>query len=626
MIASAGTNRDITINLRYVDDPDNAAVMQRIAQQVQDVQARANGQRSGGGAGGNGNGGASPFLFSGQSRAKVISDENEAERRGLSIRERIAQEHAQERIRIETIASKEQEKLNKEQERETTKQGIAADRAGRLQEMASRRVLTSGTAVVHNMLDIGRAIALLGVAGEKDTEKIVHGFVKVYAGFSLVHAGISTVVNLSKAWDAVARASAAAAAAQAVGATMGGTAGLLGAIGSVGLGGLGAIGAGIGIAGLSYATQNSSEFSTNPERGFGTSSWNPISNLANSALINDPTSFFFSRTPSKRQTPKQQMEESEKALKRMSEQQRLQEEHNAFAAVETEYQKGASQSRWTAYERDALLKSTGRNPQERELSYVQGLRGPAAKEQAEAMAAYQQATSGTQEQVNSGQRALEATKRRYEVEQQSYQLTTQRVAQEASVLSQLINQKRAIEDQDRAQRNAQLSTAERIMQMTPGKRAQLQAGIDALDAGNLPSKKQLELLAPIIGADYRDKLGELLIPEAERLMPGFSNITRDTQREERSKEDRDAFAENLKKTTGNLREYIPNLKDNTSLKELKDTVEEFTNNLKQSLDSQVADWKKMQSEIEELSAKVKAGQQSIDLINKQRKAREGTKS
>ena len=64
-------------------------------------------------------------------------------------------------------------------------------------------------------MQLGRGLAMLGIVGEKDTEKILKNLIRIQAAFDIMSGTVSIIVNVSKAWRAYQASVAAAAAAHA---------------------------------------------------------------------------------------------------------------------------------------------------------------------------------------------------------------------------------------------------------------------------------------------------------------------------------------------------------------------------------------------------------------------------
>lgn len=121
-------------------------------------------------------------------------------------------------------------------------------------EKANRQIVTSAMAAFGGVTSLAKGIALLGLAGEKDTRKIVDGIIQIEAGFAILHGSVSTLLAIGKLWDAIGKSIKTAAAAQAAYNVTAGVGGAVGGAraGSGFLGGLigGRIGAGLaGIGG-----------------------------------------------------------------------------------------------------------------------------------------------------------------------------------------------------------------------------------------------------------------------------------------------------------------------------------------------------------------------------------------
>lgn len=115
--------------------------------------------------------------------------------------------------------------------------------------VAANNMMAEGTkAALAGTLRLGRAVALLGVAGEEDMQKVVQVLARFQAMADLVTGTIDIVRGLSKAYRAVEASILAAAAANRVLAMSSAGAAGAGAVGA-GVGGAAAAGAGVGLGG-----------------------------------------------------------------------------------------------------------------------------------------------------------------------------------------------------------------------------------------------------------------------------------------------------------------------------------------------------------------------------------------
>ena len=218
--------REVVVTYRLQQDPRNAQTMREMAGSARDVSAKKERDRE----------------FEDFQRVCV--------RKGaMEVREE--QRAAQEGLRIRAAVARERNRMAQEEQRAQERAIALSERASRAQEVANRRVMTYSTRALGGAISMGRGFALLGILGEKDSEAMLKAFIKIEAGFSILRGGVSTVVNLSKAWEAVGMQPRAAAAAQAAGA--------VGGVGALG----GTIGAGAAaVAGLAAATILSIVYST----------------------------------------------------------------------------------------------------------------------------------------------------------------------------------------------------------------------------------------------------------------------------------------------------------------------------------------------------------------------------
>lgn len=102
-------------------------------------------------------------------------------------------------------------------------------------------------------MSLGRGIAMLGLVGEKDTQKLLEGLIKIQAAFDIMRGSIETVQGLTRAWTAYRSAVAAAAAARTTLTAAQAAGAATGAAGIAGAGGIGLVaGAGLLAAGGAY--------------------------------------------------------------------------------------------------------------------------------------------------------------------------------------------------------------------------------------------------------------------------------------------------------------------------------------------------------------------------------------
>lgn len=144
--------------------------------------------------------------------------------RQVQLEERIAADKerrtARERAVAERAARDEERRRQqaaRSEERESEKAARASDAARRKMTEANFRIAESAKTALGGITSIGRGLALMGIAGEENTKKLLEGFVKIEAAVSVVRGGIEVGSSGAKifraARDSVAAASAAGTAA-----------------------------------------------------------------------------------------------------------------------------------------------------------------------------------------------------------------------------------------------------------------------------------------------------------------------------------------------------------------------------------------------------------------------------
>ncbi len=175
--------------------------------------------------------------------------------------DRVKQTIAREQGRRQKEMNRRTIAIIKQQERETVAAERAKERAVKDTQQSQQRALSaheqaSGKLVAMNdqateafkmslsgAMSLGRGVAMLGLVGEKDTQKLLEGLIKIQAAFDIMRGSIETVQGLTRAWKAYRAAVAAAAAArttltaaQTVGGVVSGAAGGMAARGRVAAG------------------------------------------------------------------------------------------------------------------------------------------------------------------------------------------------------------------------------------------------------------------------------------------------------------------------------------------------------------------------------------------------------
>ena len=164
-------------------------------------------------------------------QAKKTQEEmTQSARKGMSDREKF---FAEEQSKYEAAAKRGNERATREEEkgikdrtnamkrgieermRNEERAGAAAERAARMREAADRRVMMGVARVSGSVLNLARDFAMLGVLGEKDSQKLLEGLLRIGIGFDILKGGIHLIEQVSKMWGAVAASTRAAAASQA---------------------------------------------------------------------------------------------------------------------------------------------------------------------------------------------------------------------------------------------------------------------------------------------------------------------------------------------------------------------------------------------------------------------------
>jgi hypothetical protein len=217
VLGAASNGREVIIRLMPVVDDSAPKAFKELGKQVQDAYKKTE-------------------KAAADSNKAIVDAEKTAykERMGLikqnykevdkALKDRIKQEqsaaNAKKKIIDDEMAL--EEKFARAQEKAAEKASAAkskaADRAAtdfvranKKMEVANARVIRGLEGSIQGALGLAKNIALLGLVGEKDTQKIINGLIKIQAGFSIVSEGINLVMGLSRAWKAVEAAAAAAA-------------------------------------------------------------------------------------------------------------------------------------------------------------------------------------------------------------------------------------------------------------------------------------------------------------------------------------------------------------------------------------------------------------------------------
>jgi hypothetical protein len=167
----------------------------------------------------------------------------------------IAQNYLREHLKAIDEAKKAQDRANKQREQDAIRLA-RIETTARNQAFTSRMAASQGFAQAgRGAIGLGRGVALAGVMGEEDSEKLLQNIIAIEAGFQTLNSGLDIwrglaqgVHNYRKALEAARTAQAAVSAAQAAG-----SAAQAGGSAASGLGGVGAAGGMAGSAPLAAA-------------------------------------------------------------------------------------------------------------------------------------------------------------------------------------------------------------------------------------------------------------------------------------------------------------------------------------------------------------------------------------
>lgn len=251
--------REVEIVLRLVPDKENSQAAEKIAKQIEDAHRKAE----------------QAAKKSHKTQVDLVKKQEEEAKKAAKERQKEAEKAAKE---AEKAAKEKQRLLERESrllaqaevkkqrsmEKETAMLARQADMQARIQERNfvkanaaigkyEQKALAASDStlrVVDNVLNLAEGVAMLGLAGEEDLEKLARGFVKVRAGIDLVRGAFGTFFELQKILKAVRDAADAAAAAQQAAAAagmLGGAGGTAGRSAVAGAGGAAAGSAGGGL-------------------------------------------------------------------------------------------------------------------------------------------------------------------------------------------------------------------------------------------------------------------------------------------------------------------------------------------------------------------------------------------
>ncbi len=144
-------------------------------------------------------------------RAQIRAERESNREAERTARDRDKAQRESERAQAQAVRDKER------QERDAAKSqrrlGVEAENAAKRELEARYKLAESFRTGLSGAMQLGRGLAMLGIVGEKDTEKILKQLIKIQAAFDIMSGAVSVIVNVSKAWRAYETAVAAAAAA-----------------------------------------------------------------------------------------------------------------------------------------------------------------------------------------------------------------------------------------------------------------------------------------------------------------------------------------------------------------------------------------------------------------------------
>jgi hypothetical protein len=258
----ADATREVVVSIKTVPDKGNAGTFRSLANQIQALGKPVSISASG-----------SSIKAIETSLKKVDADAKRSKAEADKILKQVeadAKKARKEQEKADADAQKRLDKLVKDREaaaakdlkaikdREKAQANLAraVETASTRQREAQARLSDASKGVLEGFAQLGRGAAMLGIAGEEDTKKLLEGLIKIQAGFDLLKGSITIVQKMGEAMRAYKVATAGAAAAQAAlsAAQKGGAgAALAGGVGGkLAAGAAGGIGAGA-TAGLAVA-------------------------------------------------------------------------------------------------------------------------------------------------------------------------------------------------------------------------------------------------------------------------------------------------------------------------------------------------------------------------------------
>jgi len=486
--------------------------------------------------------------------------------------------------------------LERQQEEGSERAGATYDRAARMQEIAGRRVVASSLMAVRGVLQLARGVAMLGLVGEKDTQKLVDGLIKIQFGFDAVRGGINIVVALSRTWAAVEKATKAAAVAQeayAAAEAVGGAAGLVkpamglaGIVGGsklamLGLGSAAVAGGAAGTAAMWLTGREAMKYGI----GGGATPGSLVDNVGGSHW----NPFYYAHADwegggrgGSGPSPYRQLLASEEKLKQRIESDRLRRENEQVRESAGTYQAQRLEASWLNDEATAGRLAVGNSPDMRAISRANQLVRLAKGRVSTASADYAENPSiaALQSQQAAQGNLIQAV-------QERARLTLQTVQNEGAILERMIGQKRALEDQQKARDREMGSNARRWLNMTPEGRELYRRGVEKAKAGELLTDEEYSA-AQIAGQGIRDRIAARDSQEVNQQNPSFIPDQVDPDQQRQMADHATMVARetaNASKRLGDL--GLKGLDLNTGILDLTKAIESYTDTATKTLESAV---------------------------------------
>jgi len=217
MSGSSGSHREVVITTRIVVDKGAAQTALRETVKAVAAQQKAADQAA---------------SQSAKAQVKAVRDAEREKQKELAAtnkrtiailrqdeKEAIASEKAKQKAIAETNKQaisglKQREAAAKQVETAGKKAHAEYARAQAKITSANDRVTESFKTSLSGAMSLGRGIAMLGIVGEKDTEKLLRGLVRIQAAFDIMRGSVELVHSMTRGWRAYRDAVAAAAVAQ----------------------------------------------------------------------------------------------------------------------------------------------------------------------------------------------------------------------------------------------------------------------------------------------------------------------------------------------------------------------------------------------------------------------------